>query len=230
MTRRPRRGATLYCTTAIAMVLIGSQAYAGERELDAHQHGLGALNIAIEGTEMWIELETPGADIVGFEHPAGSDADKAAIEEARARLSDPIGLFGIPSEASCALESVAVTPVGYALATDDNHRDEHEDHDAHGEDAHDDEHEDHDAHSGDAHDDEHEDHDVHDEGETTSHAEFHAEYVLHCADPAALDRMTLTYFEVFPGAEELAVTVITEAGQSRHEATRERPIVRLGAD
>ena len=72
---------------------------------------------------MWIELETPGADIVGFEHPARSDADKAAIADATARLGDPVGLFGIPSQASCALETVTVSPVGYGLGMDDDHDD-----------------------------------------------------------------------------------------------------------
>lgn len=183
-------------------MLIGSQAHAAERELAAHQHGHGFLNIAIEGSTMWIELETPGADIVGFEHPAKSDADKAAIEEARTRLSDPVGLFGIPSQASCALETVTVSPVGYGLGMDDDH-DADSDHDAH---------------------------DEHADEEETFHAEFHAEHSLQCADPAAITSLTFTYFDVFPGAEEVQATVITEEGQSGHEVTRDSPVVRLGED
>ena len=208
--------ASLLATTCVALVF--SQAHGSERELDAHQHGHGSLNIAIEGSIMWIELETPGADIVGFEHPARSDAHKAAIEEARARLSDPVGLFGIPSQASCALEIVTVSPVGYDLGMGDDH---HADEDAH------DDHDDEDAH------DDHADegaHDDHADEEETSHAEFHAEYTLQCADPAAITSLTFTYFDVFPGAEELQVTVITEEGQSGHEVTRDSPVMRLGED
>ena len=268
--------------TAIGAMLIGSQALAAERELDAHQHGHGFLNIAIEGSTMWIELETPGADIVGFEHPARSDDDKAAIEDAKGRLSDPIGLFGIPAEASCTLVEVSVVPVGYGLGMDDDHHDEHghdehdddhheeahedEDHDEHAHDeheeahededhdehethddehdAHDDEHaedvnDDHDEHAEDehaedAHDDEHaedahDDHDEH-EGEKESHAEFHAEYRLQCDDPAAIESLTLTYFDVFSGAEELQVNLITDDGQSRQEVTPAEPVVHLGGN
>ena len=227
------------CLTTVGAMLIGSQAYAAERELDAHQHGHGYLNIAIEGSTLYIGLETPGADIVDFEHPARSDDDKAAIEDAKGRLSDPIGLFGIPAEASCTLVEVSVEPVGYGLGMDDDDHDEHG-HDEHAEDAHDDHdehagdaHDDHDEHAEDAHDD-HEmdadhDHDEH-EGEKESHAEFHAEYRLQCDDPAAITSLTLTYFDVFSGAEELEVNLITDDGQSRQEVTPAEPVVNLGGN
>ena len=261
--------AVAWSLTAVGAVLIGSQAYAAERELDAHQHGHGYLNIAIEGSTLYIELETPGADIVGFEHPARSDDDKAAIEDAKGRLSDPIGLFGIPAEASCTLVEVSVEPVGYGLGMDDDEHDEHDehghdeheeaheddDHDEHGDDEHEEAHEEedhdeHDAHNDehdahddehDAHDDEHEahddehaedahdDHDEH-EGEKESHAEFHAEYRLQCDDPAAIESLTLTYFDAFSGAEELQVNLITDDGQSRQEVTPAEPVVHLGGN
>ena len=243
MKRSIRVRAVACCSTMIGVALIGSQAYGAERELAAHQHGHGFLNIAIEGSTMWIELETPGADIVGFEHPARSDADKAAIEEATTRLSDPGGLFGIPSQASCVLETVTVSPVGYDLGMDDDHdadgdhdaHDEHADEDAHDEhadeDAHD-EHADEDVHDDHADEDAHDEHahDDHADEEETFHAEFHAEYSLHCADPSAITSLTFTYFDVFPGAEEVQVTVISEEGQSSHEVTGDSPVVHLGGD
>ena len=40
------------------------------RQLGAHEHGHGNFNIAIEGKSVSMELEAPGADIVGFEHKA----------------------------------------------------------------------------------------------------------------------------------------------------------------
>lgn len=198
-----------YCLATIGMMLIGSQVNGAERELAAHQHGHGYLNIAIEGSTMWIELETPGADIVGFEHPARSDGDKAAIADAKARLGDPVGLFGIPSQASCTLDEASVMPVGYEPEADDDHHGEHEedDHDTHDED----------PHEGDEHDE-------------ASHAEFHAEYRLQCDDPAAIARLAFGYFDIFPAAQELEVTVISDHGQSRQVITREAPIAHLGGD
>ena len=134
--------------------------------------------------------------------PAESDVDEAAIEEARTRLRDPIGLFGIPSQASCVLETVTVSPVGHDLGMDDDHHTD-SDQDEYDENA--------------------------DETETF-HAEFDAQYELRCANPAQIESLTFTYFDVFRGAEELELTVITEAGQSRHEVTREEPTVRLGGE
>ena len=58
-----------------------------------NQHGHGTVNIAVEGTDLWIELEAPGADIVGFEHEASSEEDKAAVARAEKQLSDPLTLF-----------------------------------------------------------------------------------------------------------------------------------------
>ena len=239
MKRSIRTRAVACCLTTVGAMLIGSQAYGAERELDAHQHGHGSLNIAIEGSTLWIELETPGADIVGFEHPARSDDDKAAIENARGRLSDPIGMFGIPAQASCTLVEVLVEPVGYELGADDDRHvehDAHEDHDEHAEDAHEDHdehaedaHEDHDEHTEGAHD-EHDEHEEAHEDEKESHAEFHAEYRLQCADPAAIASLTLTYFDVFPGAEELEVNLITDDGQSRQEITPAEPVVHVGGN
>ncbi|MDD9990432.1 MAG: DUF2796 domain-containing protein [Rhodospirillales bacterium] len=217
MRRWSNETAIACCLAALGVALAGSQAGAAERELAAHQHGHGLLNIAIEGKSLWIELETPGADIVGFEHPARSDEDKAAINKAKGRLSDPIGLFGIPAAASCTLEEVSVTPVGYALDTDDDHHDEDDGHD-------------HDEHE-EAHEDEdHGDHEEAHEDEMESHAEFHAEYRLQCADPAAITSLTLTYFDVFPGAEELEVTLVTDDGQGRQEVTPAEPVVNLDGD
>ena len=83
----------------------------------------------------------------------------------------------------------------------------------------------HDEHAEDAHDD----HDEH-EGEKESHAEFHAEYRLQCDDPAAITSLTLTYFDVFSGAEELEVNLITDDGQSRQEVTPAEPVVNIGGN
>ena len=194
----------------IGAALAASQAASSERVLDAHQHGHGVLNIAIEGETLWIELEAPGADIVGFEHPASSDKDKAAIAAAKAALGDPVALFGIPAAASCALDNAAVTLVG----------DEPEGHGAHHDD-HDDHHVNHSDHGD--HDDDHAEEEAH-------HTEFHAEYKLRCADATELGTLPLHYFTIFSAAAELDVSIITDDGQRRQEASRAAPTVRLRGD
>lgn len=97
---------------ALAAVLIlcaSAAAVAAERrELGAHQHGHGTLNLALEGNALAAELEAPGADIVGFEHEAKSASDKAALDKAMATLKQPLTLLSMPDKAQCTLKTAKV--------------------------------------------------------------------------------------------------------------------------
>lgn len=222
----------LLCSTLIA----AAPAFGEEkRELDAHMHGHGALNIALDGETLALELIAPGFDIVGFEHAAESEADKAAVEAGLAKLSDPLSLFGVPSAANCTVTSAEAE----LNSEDEHHKDDHDDHahddhddhgDKHEDHDHDKEHADHDDHDHDKeehadHDDH--DHDAHDHGDEATHSEFHAEYALTCANPNELTSLSLTYFAQFPNAEELEVQLVTEAGATKVEATADAPVVTL---
>ena len=103
---------------------------APRRDLDAHEHGSGTLNIAVENGAVWMELEVPGADIVGFEHAAESAEDRQAVEAAKAVLARPLNLFAFPEAAGCAVEDAHVAIAG------EEHDEEHggEEADAHDED------------------------------------------------------------------------------------------------
>lgn len=87
--------------TALALLAASSAASAAAGEHGAHRHGHGSVNIAIEGNVLWLELEVPGADIVGFEHPAATAEEKKAVAEALAALKQPAALFSIPDGAGC---------------------------------------------------------------------------------------------------------------------------------
>ena len=192
------------------------------RELDAHEHGSGALNIAIEGDQLAMELEVPGFDIVGFEYAATTDTDKAAVAAALETLGDPLALFVLPEAAGC-----AVTEASVELHGDEEH-DEH-DHEAHGEEDHDhgEEHAEGEDHDHEEHA-EGEEHDHEEHAEEASHSEFHAEYLMTCSDIAALTRIELSYFATFENAEELDVQLVTEKGAAAMEATPEQPVLNLG--
>jgi len=71
------------------------------RELDSHEHGVGELNIALDGTTIAMEFHAPGADIVGFEYEATSDEDLAKIAAAIEVLERPLDLFVVPAAAGC---------------------------------------------------------------------------------------------------------------------------------
>jgi hypothetical protein len=165
--------------TLVALVtLMANAAFAEEtRQLDAHEHGVGQLDIAFDGTQIAMELHAPGADIVGFEYAATSVEDRAKVDAAVATLARPMDLFTPPAAAGC-----SVVQASAGLESDEAH----EDHEKEGHDDHDHDDEGHDEHD---HDDE--GHDGEDHAEESGHTEFHAEYLLNCADPAAVSMMTV---------------------------------------
>ena len=71
------------------------------RELESHEHGHVTLQIAVEGSSVEMALEAPGKNIVGFEHAAETDEQRAMVSEAEGQLSDPLALFELPQAAGC---------------------------------------------------------------------------------------------------------------------------------
>ena len=189
---------TAAMAVAILLLACAGGAGAAEHVHRAHEHGSGILNVAVEGATVEIELIAPGSDIVGFEHPATSDADRQAVEAAAATLRDGSGLFVFPDAADCSLAE-AVVESGLLHAGEHADEDEHADEEEHAET------EDH------AGEEEH--------AETEAHAEFRARYRFDCAEPESLDSVELRYFDVFPAARELDVSLATEDGQAAVELT-----------
>lgn len=48
----------------------------GYRALGAHVHGIGELNVAIDGEALLVELISPAMDLVGFEHAPRTEAQR----------------------------------------------------------------------------------------------------------------------------------------------------------
>jgi hypothetical protein len=180
---------------ACACTVVAAYAEEGHRQLGAHVHGHGRLNIAIEDKTMSMELEVPGADIVGFEHEPSTPDQKAALEKAKTKLADGLSLFSPPSAAGCILK-------GSKVSTEAEHGEEHE-HD-HG----------HEAKAGAASEKEEAGH---------HHSEFHVEYSMECQSLTRLTSMTFDYFKAFPGAQELDISLITPKGQTSYEVKRDNP-------
>ena len=65
--------------------------------LGAHEHGVASLNVALDGKLLELQLESPAMNLVGFEHAAKSDADKAKVAAAKRELEQPLSLFALAS-------------------------------------------------------------------------------------------------------------------------------------
>ena len=102
-------GTACILTVAMAASALPALAEEPQRQLGAHVHGHGRLNIAIEGKKMSMELEVPGMDIAGFEHEPSTAEQRAALDEAIARLANASVLFAPEPKAGCELEQVKVS-------------------------------------------------------------------------------------------------------------------------
>ena len=69
--------------------------------LGAHEHGVARLNAVLDRKTLELELDSPAMNLVGFEHAANSDADKAKVAAVRQQLEQPLQLFGLPTAAGC---------------------------------------------------------------------------------------------------------------------------------
>jgi hypothetical protein len=174
------------------------------RQLDAHEHGVGQLDIAFDGKQILMELHAPGADIVSFEYAAESAEDLAKVDAAIVMLARPLDLFVLTEAAGCTIVQASAELESEEGQAD--HEDEHDDHE-------DDDHED-------------ADHQEKNVGEA-GHTEFHAEYLLACADPGAVTEITFTYFDVFPNALEVEVQLISNKGATSFEVERDAPTLDL---
>ncbi|MCP1482497.1 hypothetical protein J2Y88_004808 [Pseudomonas chlororaphis] len=158
--------------------------------LGAHEHGVARLNAALDGQTLELELESPAMNLVGFEHAASTDADKAKVAAVRAQLEKPLALFSLPPAARCVVAQQELESPLFG----DKPEDHDEDHD--------------DAKSAGGHEHHHE------------HSEIHAHYQFTCATPGALKNLDLAgVFKTFPATQKIQVQLISPSGQQGVEAT-----------
>lgn len=176
-----------------------AQEHQEHASLGAHEHGVASLNLAIEGNQVSIDLDSPAVNLLGFEHAASQPEDIAKVAAVQAQLHHAEQLFQFPADAGCTLASVDLDSPLFA-----EHEHEHE------EPAHEDEHE--------TAEHEHEEH-------NHQHADIEAQFIFNCAQPAALSSLQLPLFSVFPGLQRLNLQAITPNGQLGAELTPDHPVV-----
>lgn len=163
-----------------------------------HEHGIAHLNLAREGNEFHIELDSPAANIVGFEYAPAKEEDRAVLDKAMTMLHDGERLFRFPKAADCRLSKAEIeTP----LADTEHHEDSQQDHD-----------------QGHHHDD-------HSDGDT--HADIIARYQFYCEKPDLVKQIDLVLFQVFLAISRLKVQFVVGNAQGATELTALQPILKL---
>lgn len=111
-------------------VVLATSALAGAAwAAPAHEHGAARLDIAVEPSRITLFLEMPLDNLTGFERAPKSDAERASVDAALARLREAGQMFRIDPAAGCAegevtLRAEALGPgAPPAVATREGHAD-----------------------------------------------------------------------------------------------------------
>jgi hypothetical protein len=196
---------TIVIVWAVGPNLFNIQA-AEYRHQEAHEHGVAHMNVAVEGNELYIELISPAANIVGFEHQPRTQDQRAAVKAAIKKLEAGEKLFAFPSAAGGSLvKSTVHTNINndYGHESDETKSHEHDEMSREaGNEAEKHGHEEH------QHGDEHK-----------RHSEFKAEYHFICKKPEKLVYVDVMLFSVFSGIEHIEVQLLTGTKQTAFELT-----------
>lgn len=185
-----------------------------------HSHGQAQLQVALEPPRVDVMLVSPAANLVGFEHPPETAAQRETIQSVRDWLgSNPL----VNSAGGCRLVESQVTD-GFEESVSDSGHPHHqahgEHHDGHGH--HDEHHNDqknhhdghakqHNEHDHDKHHDEHGHASHHGGAEEVQHREFTVSQQLDCE--GSMESMNTGLTQRFPGIEQLRVEWLSPTGQ-----------------
>ena len=171
---------------------------AADRNPEAHEHGVGAMNIAIQGNEVEIELELPADNVVGFEHEARTAAEKKRVQNAAAKLKKAANVVVLPEGAACKLKETEIKSALLENHEEYGHKDNHDDHGKS---------------------------EKHDDGD--EHSEFAIHYHFECAKTALISILDISLFKHFPSTYKLRVQYITPNGQGVVQATPKSARIKL---
>ncbi len=115
------------CGSLAAVFFMSMQVMAETRHHDAHVHGAGQLNLAVEGKLLHVEMTIPGHDIVGFESITSPEREQQ-VDQAIERL-EQASMWKLPTSAQCTLVSAKAGHTGEAHHDDDHHHDHDHGHD-----------------------------------------------------------------------------------------------------
>ena len=158
-----------------------------------HEHGAARLDVTVDGSTVSIDLESPLANALPFEHAPSTPAQREAVQNMAAALHRADKIFILPAAAQCRLKTVTLQSEALpaellgASTVQQPAKPEHADHDAHATEA--------------------------------QHADLDASFVFECAKPETLKSMDVALFSAWPALHELRVQVVSPTGQHAAELT-----------
>lgn len=154
---------------------------------EAHLHGLVEMTLAIEGNTVELNLESPAANIVGFEHLASTPEQHASVTRAKTILDLPKQLLTfIGTRCESTTQQVDFSAVLKPVET--HHKEET--------------HSEHKEHTNEGH----EDH--------QTHSEISARYRFHCDKGTKLTAIKVHLFDLFPRIETVHAAWVSDSNQA----------------
>ena len=180
------RLATLALSTTLLLTSGFSQAH------EAHVHGLGKIDIALDGSTLSMHLDSPLMNLVGFEHAAKSAGDRQAIQNMAKVLRNASAVFLTTPAAQCSSSSVklvsaAITPTLLGENTKDKT-----------------------AASG---------ADQASKPGKNEHADLDADFIFQCTYPERLKAIDVKLFDAFKGFNSIEVQLVTPKRQAAAKLT-----------
>lgn len=167
----------------------------------AHEHGKVTLNLAVDGRALVLELDAPAANVVGFEHAPRTSSERAAVTNADAWIRAGKDVLALPQDAECRYTSTEFTPPQWEA--DNDHGQDHDDDDNHGES----------GHEADRHD---------------HHADYEARFNYECARPDKLAWVEPRLLDKLLNVIEARVNVVGPKGQHSDTVKSARSRIVIG--
>lgn len=96
-------------TFSLVLLFNHKEANASEvRQHGAHEHGVGKINIVLDGQDLVMELFSPAINIVGFEHKPTNEQQEQKIQKSTDLLKSWEKMFVISPQAQCTLHEIHV--------------------------------------------------------------------------------------------------------------------------
>ena len=197
-------------TTALLLVVttVTWAQQPSHRQHDAHVHGHAAVNVAVSGNNLQLELSSPAMNLLGFGHHAESAKDKKTLHDTVAFLRQAEQWIRLDRTAECTLDHIVIK-------SEQLEEDEHEKKSRH---ESEEEHEHHES------EDKHEDH----QSSESQHSDFEVMAEFDCQNTQYITRIDLSdLFNRFTGFDEIEVQWITDQSQSATELNQRQPFIQL---
>ena len=92
------------CAALLCSALVASHAFAA----GPHEHGVVKLDVSIEGTRVSLLMDSPLANLVGFERAPRTDAERQRVDTAISALQTVATMFRVDAAAGCTAGPVSM--------------------------------------------------------------------------------------------------------------------------